>query len=78
MESQTSMMLQAYSRDPIAKYAMPDSTVYFTQANSVCGDSLTVFLKIDEQIGIMKERSRDGPAEIQTTAAASVLAEIIQ
>lgn len=74
--SQTAMLLQAYSKDPIAKYLIEDADFSYTQANSVCGDELTVYVKLDGEY--IQERSRDGPAQMQTTAAASMLGEVIQ
>ncbi len=74
--SETAMLLQAYSKDPIAKYHMNDADFSYIQANSVCGDELTVYLRLDWEV--IKERSREGPAQMQTTAAASMLGEVIQ
>jgi len=69
-------LLQAYSRDPIAKYFMEDADITMTQANAVCGDFVTVYLKVDWWK--ITERSRDGSSEMQTTTAASMLWEVIQ
>jgi len=76
----TSELLQAYSKDPIANYAMEGFDISYKQENSVCGDRLQVYLMVDDVQAPTKitERSRDGPAEMQTTAAASMLWEVIQ
>ena len=82
--SMTAELLRAYSKDPVAKYIMKDPTISMNQKNTVCWDELTVFLRIWKIISedwtdiyIIQDRSRDGPAEMQTTAAASMLAEVI-
>jgi NifU-like protein involved in Fe-S cluster formation len=74
--SETAMLLQAYAKEPIARYVMNDCDISQEQSNSVCGDSLTVYIKIKEKK--ILERSREGPTEMQTTAAASILWECIQ
>ena len=72
----TADLLFAYSKDPIAKYVMEIFDVSMEQENTVCGDKITVYMKIEDTK--ISERSRDGPTEMQTTAAASMLAEEIQ
>ena len=72
----TADLLFAYSKDPIAKYAMEIFDISMEQENTVCGDKITVYMKIEDTK--ISERSRDGPTEMQTTAAASMLAEEIQ
>ncbi len=73
--NQTADLLVAYSRDPLGKYKMENFDISMKQANSVCGDEVTVYLKIkDDKI---TDRSRDGSIEMQTTAAASMLYEEI-
>ena len=72
----TADLIYAYSKDPIAKYPMDDADITMTQQNTVCGDEVIVFLKIKDTK--ISERSRDGSLEMQTTAAASMLGEIIQ
>ncbi len=74
--TETALLLQAYSADPIARFVMEDFDISKEQHNSVCGDSLCVYIKFDWDI--IKDRSREWPAEMQTTAAASMLWEIIQ
>ena len=75
----TSELLRAYSKDPIGKWTMEHPSVSMKQKNTVCWDELTVFLKIwkKDDIYIVEDRSRDGYTEMQTTAAASMLAETI-
>lgn len=74
--NQTADLLLAYSRDPIAKYTMESFDISETQTNTVCGDEVTVYLKIQDDI--IQERSRDWSIEMQTTAASSMLGEDIQ
>lgn len=98
--NQTADLLLAYSRDPLAKYVMEDFSISMEQANSVCGDSLTVYVKISPDMEkspltplsqegntlsvekkesfIIQEWSREGKTEMQTTAAASMLGEVIE
>ena len=45
---ETSLIIQAYSRDPIHQYEMEDFTVQQEQKNSVCGDMIVIYLKINE------------------------------
>ena len=80
----TSELLRAYSKDPIGKWTMENSSVSMKQKNTVCWDELTVFLNIWKKIDIswkevffIEDRSRDWYTEMQTTAAASMLAETI-
>lgn len=80
----TAELISAYSKDPVRKYILQDFDISMNQKNTVCWDELTVFLKIWtrtsddwESIYIITDRSRDGHTEIQTTVAASMLAETI-
>jgi NifU-like protein involved in Fe-S cluster formation len=59
---------------------MDDFHVSYKQENSICWDWLEVYLVFDNKAHPTKitERSRDGPAQMQTTAAASMLWEVIQ
>lgn len=41
-------LLLAYSRDPVGFVPMDDATMSYHQDNTVCGDFIEVFLKIDD------------------------------
>ncbi len=69
-------LIQAYSKDPLHRYQMESPTIQGHQVNSVCWDSIDVFLRIEEDS--LSEWSREGETAIQTTAAASMLSEVIQ
>lgn len=70
-------LIKAYSAEPINQYEMGDFTVSQTQSNSVCGDDVTVYLKISDE-WIIKEYSHVWKPQIFTLAAASMLAEVIE
>jgi NifU-like protein involved in Fe-S cluster formation len=36
-----------YSKNPFNKFEMEDSTISFLEENDICGDQLTIFLKIE-------------------------------
>ena len=42
-------LIKAYSQDPINQYVMEDFTVEQEQHNSVCGDMIHIYLKINEE-----------------------------
>lgn len=73
--NQTAELLLAYSKDPLAKYTMENFDISKIQSNTVCGDEVSVFLKIKDDV--LTARSRDGSLEMQTTTAASMLWEVI-
>jgi NifU-like protein involved in Fe-S cluster formation len=56
---------------------MEDFTVSEKQSNSICGDDVTVYLKISER-WVIEAFSYVGKPQIFTLAAASMLAEVIE
>ncbi len=67
-------LIQSYSRDPINQYVMDNFTVSYEQWNSICADSIIIYLKISEE-WIIEEYSHAGQPAMFTLAAASMLAE---
>lgn len=67
-------LIQSYSRDPIDQYVMEDFTVTYEQGNSLCGDTVIIYLKISPE-GVIEEYSHAGQPAMFTLAAASMLAE---
>ena len=55
---------------------MKEPTISVMQANSVCGDEIEVFFRVEKETII--EWSRYGKPAMQTSAAASMLAEVIE
>lgn len=70
-------LISAYARDPINQGVMEDPTVQYEQKNSVCGDSIIIYLRIDEN-GSITEYLHAGSPAMHTLAAASLLAETIE
>ena len=70
-------MIQAYSRDPLQQYEMEYFTIQKEQHNSVCGDMVSIYLKLSDD-GSIVEYSHAGAPQIFTQVAASLLAESIQ
>ena len=70
-------LIKAYSAEPISNYTMEDFTASETQENSICGDTLTIYLKIS-QAWIIKKYSHTWKPQMFTLAAASMLAEVIE
>jgi len=69
-------MIQAYARDPINQYVMENFTISFQQENSVCGDMIIVYVRIEDDCIV--EFSHAWAPQMFTSAAASLLAEHIQ
>ncbi|MDR2416522.1 MAG: iron-sulfur cluster assembly scaffold protein [Candidatus Peribacteria bacterium] len=64
-----------YNRNPVHNYMMEDFTISRHEGNFICGDDITVYLKIED--GKIIDWSFDGNTASVTTAAASLLAELI-
>ncbi len=64
-----------YSKNPFNKFKMKDFSVSHFEENELCWDSLTIFLKIENDI--VKDWSFTGDTAIITTACASLLWETI-
>lgn len=73
-------VISQYYDNPVNKRIMDDATVSRHEWNSVCGDDITVQLKLKENaIGevIIEEWSYDGNTSMITTAASSFFSELI-
>lgn len=73
MSEELSLLLQEYARTPVNYFEMEDATVSCTQPNHICGDSATVYLKIND--GKIVEASHAGEEALHTSVAASLLME---
>lgn len=61
--SEFSALVQAYYQNPVNNRAMPDATISRHEGNSLCGDDLTVYLKIEE----MRKRENEEKINSQFT-----------
>ncbi|MDR2541649.1 MAG: iron-sulfur cluster assembly scaffold protein [Candidatus Peribacteria bacterium] len=68
-------LIAEYNRNPVHNYALEDFTVSRHEGNFICGDDITVYVKIEENI--ILDWSFDGNTGSVTTAAASLLSELI-
>jgi nitrogen fixation NifU-like protein len=59
----------------VHNYVLEDFTISRHEGNFICGDDITVYLKIED--GKIVDRSFDGNTASGTTASASLLAELI-
>ncbi|MDD2870512.1 MAG: iron-sulfur cluster assembly scaffold protein, partial [Candidatus Gracilibacteria bacterium] len=59
-----------YSKNPFNKFEMENHTISHFEENDLCGDALTVFLKIED--GIIENWSFTGDTAIITTACTGV------
>lgn len=70
----TNTLIQAYAKDPINNYVMESFSVSKEQHNSVCGDMISVYVRVSDN-GIIEEFSHSWVPQMFTLAAASLLAE---
>ncbi|PZM85022.1 hypothetical protein DLH72_02365 [Candidatus Gracilibacteria bacterium] len=68
-------LITFYSKTPPNKGVLENYDIKHYEDNSVCGDDLEVYLKIED--GKIKDFSFDGDTAIITTACASILGENI-
>lgn len=73
--SEMELMIKEYAKNPINNYEMPDADVSRHEGNFICGDDITVYLKIQD--GKITAYSYDGNPSTVSLAAASFLAEFI-
>lgn len=62
-------LITAYSRDPVGFEPMDDATTHYRQENTVCGDFIVVYVKIDPD-GRIEAFSYQGDPAMHTLAAA--------
>ncbi len=68
-------IVEQYAKHPIQNFAMVDFSVKQHEGNALCGDDITVYLKI--QWNNIVDYSFDGDCSMITKASASCLADII-
>lgn len=73
--SEFSGLVQAYYQNPVNNRKMHDATISHHEGNSVCGDDLTVYLKIENNK--ITDWSYDGMPSMITQAAASFFSELV-
>ena len=66
--------IQHYFKNPFNKFEMDDATIEHYEDNDTCWDSLTIYLKIKDNI--IENWSFTGDTAIITTALASLLGEL--
>ncbi len=82
--SEFSGLVQAYYQNPVNNRTMNDATISRHEGNELCGDDLTVYLKIKsidhraQSIDIIEDWSYDGMPSMITQAAASFFSELIR
>jgi len=74
-DSYVDTLIAEYNRNPFHNYPMEECSVSRHEGNFICGDDIRVYLKIEN--GNVVDRSFDGNTASVTTAAASLLAELI-
>lgn len=89
--SEYSSLIQEYYTNPVNNYRIEDATVSHHEGNPMCGDDITVYIKlskdnivipldtkeIDPENTIISQRSYDGNVSMITQAAASFFSELI-
>lgn len=72
---ETELLIKEYSKNPLCNYEMKDPDITRHEGNFICGDDITVYLKIqDNKISAF---SYDGNPSTITLAAASFLSEFL-
>ena len=69
-------LIAEYNKNPVNNYEMKDYTVCHHEWNFICGDDLTVYLKIKDNT-IIEFSFYGNPWQVSTTSC-SLLAEMIQ
>lgn len=69
------VMIKEYAKNPVGNYEMSDADISRHEGNFICGDDITVYLKILD--GKIQKFSYDGNPSTVSLAAASFLAEFI-
>lgn len=73
--SEMEVMIKEYAKNPVGNYEMSDADISRHEGNFICGDDITVYLKILD--GKIQKFSYDGNPSTVSLAAASFLAEFI-
>lgn len=73
--SEVDLLIKEYSKNPLCNYEMHDADITRHEGNFICGDDITIYLKItDDKISAY---SYDGNPSTVSLAAASFLSEFI-
>ena len=70
------ILIEEYNKNPVNNFKMEDPTLVRHEGNFICGDDLTVYLKLDWDI--IQQMSFDGNPSNITIAAASLLCELVE
>lgn len=76
MEYMQSETIHFYATHPQHQGVMPDATIVHTESNRICGDIITVYLDIEEQI--IKQWSFSWDVSMITLACSGLFGDIIQ
>lgn len=74
--TEVDILIEEYTKHPVNNFEMENATISRHEGNFICGDDITVYLKIHENIIEMMSFSWN-PSNI-TLAASSLLAELIE
>lgn len=69
------ILIEEYSKNPINNKEMEDFSVKYHEWNFICGDDITVFLKIADNL--IKDYSYVGNLSIVSLSVASFLSELL-
>ena len=73
--STNSDIVNSYSQNPVNNFIMKDGDISYHVGNELCGDNITVYLKIDKKS--ITNYSYSGECSTITSAAASFLTDLI-
>ena len=68
-------LVQSYYQQPVHNKALSDYTISRQEGNSVCGDHITVYVKIKDNI--ISDRGFDGDTSLITTAASGFFGDLV-
>ncbi len=68
-------MILDHNRHPRNRHAMEDATTHADGNNPLCGDQITVYLRVED--GIVREASFEGHGCAISTASASMMTEAV-
>jgi len=74
-KSESDIILQEYSKNPVKNFEMEDFTVKYHEWNFICGDDITVFLLIDGDI--VKDYSYTWNTSTVSLASAWFISEFV-
>lgn len=73
--SETELLIKEYAKNPLCNYEMKDFDISRHEGNFICGDDITVYLKIKDKK--ISEFSYDGNPSTVSLASASFLSEFL-